>query len=166
MLVPIQISALNLYIQPSAPPMSEVISLEHLKKWINSRNSFNDLNRFMPILNQPKNFVMRFKMYLKDDEATTNTEIINDIQKLDDILSPLFKSNSLLPTKFYVVIVSLFDENFKKEIFEWAIVQRNEELKFIANTATLPNGNPDIKTRHNAKEKNDLLLRYFTPFKF
>ena len=80
MSVPIQISALKLFIQPSAPPMSEVISLEHLKKWINSRNSFNDLKRFMPILHQPKKFVMRFKMYHEDDEATTNTEIINDIQ--------------------------------------------------------------------------------------
>ena len=147
--------------QPSAPPMSEVISLEHLKKWINSRKSFNDLNRFMPILHQPKNFVMRFKMYLEDDEATTNTEIINDIQKLDDILSPLFKLNSLLPSKFYNVIISLFDKHFKKEIFEWAIVQRNEELRFIANNATLPNGDPDINTRRIAREKRDFLLSYF-----
>ena len=80
---------------------------------------------------------------------------------VDNGESPLFKLNSLLPYKFYNVIISLFDKHFKKEIFEWAIVQRNEELRFIAYTATLPNGDPDINTRRNAREKNDFLLSYF-----
>ena len=142
--------------QPSAPPMSAVTSMEHLKKWINSRNSFNDLNRFMPILHQPRNFVMRFKMYLEGDEATTNTDIINDIQKLDDILSPLLESDSLLPMEFYNEIISLFDQSKKKTILEWAIDQRNQDLAFIANTATLPNGNPDIEKRQGVK--NDHIL--------
>ena len=144
--------------QPSAPPISAVTSMEHLKKWINSRNSFNDLNRFMPILHQPRNFVMRFKMYLEGDEATTNTDIINDIQKLDDILSPLLESHSLLPSEFYTEIISLFDENKKKAIFEWALDQRNQELSFKANTAILPNGDSDIKSRQDVK--NDIFLNY------
>ena len=131
------------------------VSMEHLKKWI-SKNSFDYLLRFMPILHQPRNFVMRFKMYLEGDEATTNTDIINDIQKLDDILSPLLESDSLLPMEFYNEIISLFDQSKKKTILEWAIDQRNQELAFLANTATLPNGNPDIEKRQGVK--NDHIL--------
>lgn len=97
-------------------------------------------------------------MYLEGDEATTNTEIINDIQKLDDILSPLFESDSLLPAEFYTEIISLFDENKKEAIFEWALDQRNQELSFKANTAILPNGDPDIKSRQDVK--NDIFLNY------
>ena len=95
-------------------------------------------------------------MYLEGDEATTNTDIINDNQKLDDILSPLLESDSLLPMEFYNEIISLFDQSKKKTILEWAIDQRNQELAFIANTATLPNGNPDIERRQGVK--NDHIL--------
>ena len=141
----------------STSVQTSAVSMEHLNKWISKKDSFIDLSRFIPILHQPRNFVMRFKMYLEGDEATTNKDIIDDIQKLDNILSPLLESESLLPMEFYTVIISLFDGNKKKAILEWAIDQRNQELAPIANTAMLPNGNPDIERRQGVK--NDQVLK-------